>query len=51
MGFGKSAIGKLLRYALEKCCRGLVGGNSTLDGRPQVGQKSIALEGLTAKVF
>lgn len=51
ISFGKSAIGSGLRYALEKCCRGLVCGNSTLDNRPQVDQKSIALEGLTAIVF
>nr|DAZ72777.1 MAG TPA: hypothetical protein [Caudoviricetes sp.] len=31
IGFGKSAIGSFLRYALEKCCRGLVCGNSESD--------------------
>nr|DAN88200.1 MAG TPA: hypothetical protein [Caudoviricetes sp.] len=29
--FGKIAIGRGLRYALEKCCRGLVCGNSESD--------------------
>jgi hypothetical protein len=29
--FGKIAIGRSLRYALEKCCRGLVWGNSESD--------------------
>ena len=29
--FGKIAIGRGLRYALEKCCRGLERGNSESD--------------------
>ena len=40
IGFGKSAIGSDLRYALEKCCRGLERGNSTWgrssSSRPEV---------------
>lgn len=31
IGFGKIAIGRGLRYALEKCCRGLEWGNSESD--------------------
>ena len=31
ISFGKSAIGSGLRYALEKCCKGLERGNSESD--------------------
>ena len=31
ISFGKIAIGRGLRYALEKCCKGLERGNSESD--------------------